>query len=113
MKKAKQPPMAPLRAITLCRGSPGQVAPNKLLPSRRSMFQRQPTCCTAATLTLLAVLIALTGCASSALEHRPPAETAFVPGYPPEKVPVGRELDKVSLPPYTIEPPDILTIEAT
>jgi polysaccharide export outer membrane protein len=46
------------------------------------------------------------------MEHRPPSETAFVPGYPPEKTPVARELAKVSLPPYTIEPPDILTIEA-
>lgn len=47
------------------------------------------------------------------MEHRPPSETAFVDGYPPEQVPVGRELDMVSLPPYTIEPPDILTIDAT
>jgi polysaccharide export outer membrane protein len=52
------------------------------------------------------------GCAGRAIEHKPPSETAFVPGYPPEKTPVARELAKVSLPPYTIEPPDVLTIEA-
>jgi polysaccharide export outer membrane protein len=46
------------------------------------------------------------------MDHRPPAETAFVRGYPPERTPVGRELEKVSLPAYTIEPPDVLTIEA-
>jgi polysaccharide export outer membrane protein len=77
------------------------------------MFHRQSTYCMAAAITLLALTLAAAGCATAAIEHRPPAETAFVPGYPPEKVPVGRELEKVSLPPYTIEPPDILTIEAT
>ncbi|MEX2138422.1 MAG: polysaccharide biosynthesis/export family protein [Pirellulales bacterium] len=80
---------------------------------RQAMFHRQSTCCTAAAIALLALTIAVPGCANRAIEHRPPAETAFVPGYPPDKVPVGRELDKVSLPPYTIEPPDVLTITAT
>ncbi len=60
----------------------------------------------------LALSITMVGCAGNAMEHKPPAETAFVHGYPPEKMPVGRELDKVSLPVYTIEPPDVLTIEA-
>ena len=76
------------------------------------MFHCHSTCRPVA-IALLALTVAVAGCASSAIEHRPPAETAFVPGYPPEHVPVGRELDKVSLPPYTIEPPDVLTIEAT
>jgi len=65
-------------------------------------------------LSLWAAILVLTvgGCAGRAIEHRPPAESAFVPGYPPEKTPVGRELEKVSLPAYVIEPPDVLTIEA-
>jgi len=61
---------------------------------------------------LAALALAVGGCAGRAIEHKPPSETAFVPGYPPEKVPVARELAKVSLPPYIIEPPDVLTIEA-
>jgi polysaccharide export outer membrane protein len=61
---------------------------------------------------LLAISSIACGCAGRAIEHRPPSETAFVPGYPPEKAPVARELAKVTMPPYTIEPPDILEIEA-
>jgi polysaccharide export outer membrane protein len=61
---------------------------------------------------LVFVMPALCGCMARAFDHRPPSETAFVDGYPPEKVAVGRELDKVSLPAYRIEPPDVLTIEA-
>lgn len=77
------------------------------------MFPRQSTCRTAAAIMLLALTVAAAGCANRAIKHGPPTETAFVHGYPAEKVPVGRELEMVSLPPYTIEPPDVLTIEAT
>jgi polysaccharide export outer membrane protein len=58
------------------------------------------------------MMSALVGCTNRAFDHRPPSEVAFVPGLPGEEVPVGRELDKVSLPAYQIEPPDVLTIEA-
>jgi polysaccharide biosynthesis/export protein len=61
---------------------------------------------------MAAFALTAAGCANRVLDHRPPAESAFVPGYPPEQVPVGRELEMVSLPTYTIEPPDVLTIEA-
>jgi polysaccharide export outer membrane protein len=59
-----------------------------------------------------AFVVASLGCANRVVDHFPPAETAFVHGYPGEHAPVGRELEKVSLPPYVIEPPDVLTIEA-
>ena len=61
---------------------------------------------------LTALCISLAGCANRVIDHRPPAETALIHGFPGEHTPVGRELEKVSLPPYVIEPPDILTIEA-
>jgi polysaccharide biosynthesis/export protein len=56
-----------------------------------------------------AALVACTGC-TAFLEPREP-----YPITPPEASPfsaVPRELDKVSLPPYVIEPPDILIINA-
>jgi polysaccharide export outer membrane protein len=62
---------------------------------------------------LAAVALALGGCTTPAIDHRPPSEVAFVHGDPAESVPVARELEKVSLPPYRIEPPDVLQIEAT
>jgi polysaccharide export outer membrane protein len=64
-------------------------------------------------MAFVALALVVSGCATRAIEHRPPMETAFVHGYPPEHTPVGRELEMVSLPPYTIEPPDVLTITAT
>lgn len=62
------------------------------------------------------------GCATP-MQHRPPQnftgphghppeEQVLVHGHPQEQRPVGRELDKVSLPDYVIEPPDVLTVEA-
>jgi polysaccharide export outer membrane protein len=84
----------------------------------RSEIVAMPTvysrCCKTALYVgcLLAVTLLAGGCATRVFEHRPPAETAIVPGHPAEKAAVGRELSKVSLPPYTIEPPDVLTIEA-
>jgi polysaccharide export outer membrane protein len=61
---------------------------------------------------LVALAAVCSGCAQSAIEHHPPAEHAFIQGGPGEHRPVGRELDKVALPDYVIEPPDVLTIEA-
>jgi polysaccharide export outer membrane protein len=53
---------------------------------------------------ILGVLALLCGCRTM---HPPQPADAFVP--PPE---MPRELNKVVLPPYTVEPPDILVIEA-
>jgi polysaccharide biosynthesis/export protein len=64
------------------------------------------------TLLLAVTIVICSGCAQSVLPHRPPAEHAFIHGMPGEQRPVGRELDKVALPDYVIEPPDVLTIEA-
>ena len=50
--------------------------------------------------------LTLSGCALA-----PPASTALPPPSEPS-VPVARELEKVSLPRYVIEPPDILLIDA-
>jgi polysaccharide biosynthesis/export protein len=61
------------------------------------------------TILLAAVAVAVSGC-SAFLEPREP-----YPITPPEPSPyssVPRELDMVSLPPYVIEPPDILIINA-
>src|SRR5689334_7957211 len=54
---------------------------------------------------LAMVLWLVSGCRS--LRHDPAQAAAYLP--PPE---VPRELVKVTLPPYTVEPPDILAIDA-
>lgn len=58
----------------------------------------------------LIILIGSNGCGTIA--SRPPTPSEFVSLEGPPEHPVGRELDMVSLPAYTIEPPDVLTIEA-
>src|SRR5687767_7252285 len=89
--------------------SPFSLQPQALLMSKG----RCQRCTMLACMSwLVAIALVAGGCAGRAMDHRPPSETAFVPGYPAEKTPVARELAKVSLPPYTIEPPDVLTIEA-
>jgi polysaccharide export outer membrane protein len=52
------------------------------------------------------LVISANGCALT-----PPADHALPPTSQPS-VPVARELEKVSLPPYVIEPPDILLVDA-
>jgi polysaccharide biosynthesis/export protein len=61
---------------------------------------------------LIGLFLAIAGCANRVMDHRPPSESALVHGLPAERTPVGRELEMVSLPPYVIEPPDVLTIDA-
>lgn len=58
---------------------------------------------------LAALCLASTGCAGFLAPRHPVPET--LPGPPPTADPP-RELDMVSLPPYIIEPPDILLIQA-
>ena len=55
----------------------------------------------------LALIAALTGCRATHPHQAPPDGSEFLP--PPE---MPRELSKVVLPTYTIEPPDILVVEA-
>jgi polysaccharide export outer membrane protein len=64
---------------------------------------------TAWTICLLAAFVVSSGC-TSFLE--PVENYPFTPQGPPTDSPVPRELDMVSLPPYVIEPPDILVINA-
>ncbi len=61
------------------------------------------TCC------LLAALVASSGC-TTFLE--PVENYPYTPQGPPPTSSVPRELDMVSLPPYVIEPPDILMVNA-
>lgn len=58
-------------------------------------------------LAALALAAAMTGCRAAQVHHGPPDGAEFLP--PPD---MPRELSKVVLPTYTIEPPDILVIEA-
>ena len=69
------------------------------------VFSKRATC-----LLLSALLALASGC--HAIHHHPDAgpRHGAVPLYKFSNMP--RELSKVSLPPYTIEPPDILIIEA-
>ncbi len=62
----------------------------------------------ATAFSILALVVATTGC-TSFLEPRSPYP-ANPPGPPAESL-VPRELDKVTLPRYVVEPPDILLIE--
>ena len=60
---------------------------------------------------LLALVLGASGC--SAIVHRPePRLVGPQTPPPPDGVCVPTEKDKSSLPPYTVEPPDILVIEA-
>ena len=66
--------------------------------------------CFRCTLTLIAVTVLVIGSGCHSVSHCVPQDTlsdALLP--PPEPMP--RELSKVTLPPYVIEPPDILVIE--
>src|SRR5262245_16914411 len=73
-----------------------RFTPRDIPQPARSAMQRGLVCC------LLACLAAM-GCRSTGGHHAPPA---MVP------LDMPRELSKVVLPTYTIEPPDILVIEA-
>jgi polysaccharide biosynthesis/export protein len=84
-----------------------------LPPKARTMHNRTQAKAMRWGVALLAAFFAIcSGCAESALQHHAPEEHALIHGAPGEQRPVGRELDKVSLPDYVIEPPDVLTIEA-
>jgi len=73
-------------------------------------FHRRPTMARNTT-TLLAAMLALagTGC-TPFMAPREPIPAA--PAGPTAASPVPRELEMMSLPPYTIEPPDILLLNA-
>jgi polysaccharide export outer membrane protein len=60
-------------------------------------------------LGLAALVVASTGCTGF---YAPTNSFPITPSEPSPSSPVPRELDKVSLPPYVIEPPDILMINA-
>jgi polysaccharide export outer membrane protein len=60
------------------------------------------------SLALVAALAATTGC-TAFMEPRQPIPVT--PPEPPASSPVPRELEKVTLPRYVIEPPDILLVE--
>src|SRR3990170_4058083 len=64
--------------------------------------------CRGATWLLVAVVAACTGC-TAFMEPRNPVP--ITPAEAPPTSPVPRELEKVTLPRYVIEPPDILLIE--
>src|SRR3990172_10020631 len=71
-----------------------------------------PSILTSATRALCfsALLAATSGCTAF---FAPVNSFPVTPSEPSPNSPVPRELDKVSLPPYVIEPPDILMINAT
>lgn len=73
-----------------------------------TLFQRSTR--TWALCWLATLLVAAQGGCSAFLEPREPYP--ITPPAPSAHSPVPRELDMVSLPPYTIEPPDILMINA-
>src|SRR3990172_10861480 len=70
-----------------------------------------PSILTSATRALCfsALLAATSGCTAF---FAPVNSFPVTPSEPSPNSPVPRELDKVSLPPYVIEPPDILMINA-